>query len=190
MNSLKRFLIVAFISQFCLSSLICSAQIRNTGILYYLSENKSESDPQATLLILKFNDGKCYWINKVELRSIKVVSDNLKKDPYFYDKCEWRQYNSATFDREMSNDKWIVYSMYNKRIPAFYDMYMERDIPESVAHTSYYAFRNDYSQLMEWSEPLYVDMFGNTRGHRITYNLITKEELMNMQFTAARDFLR
>lgn len=173
----------------CLASRV-KAQIYNSDVLFYVSESAKLTNPQTYVFIIQFKDGKRWWVNKGEHR-LKNVCDNLKSNSYYYEyKSEiWSEYNTMfKYNSEMSNTKWCVYSSYTPYIEGFTALNGSYS-PPIEAHTSYEAFKRDFSEYMEWSEPHY-HMMGDEHGERVTYKRISKEDIKKMNFTGARDFLQ
>lgn len=182
-----RFLL--FVMAICLTNGV-KAQIYSSDVLFYVSESAKLTNPQTYVFIIRFKDGKQWWVNKEE-HKLKNVCDNLKSNSYYYEyKSEiWGEYNTMfKYNSDMSNAKWCVYSWYSPYTDGFTDMMGNYQSPIE-AHTSYEAFKRDFSEYMEWSEPHY-HMMGDEHGERVTYKRISKDEIKKMNFTGARDFLQ
>lgn len=172
----------------CLASGV-DAQIYNSDVLFYVSQNANLANPETSVTILRYNEGICYHVCRyVKDRTIKKVWDNLRKNINYYEENTkiWVKLSGESiqnYDTEMSNAKWHVYSKYYPYIPAI-DL-----TPRIESHRDYSAIKKDFSEYMTWSEPLY--RFGDDLcGQRITLKRISKEELLKLTFTAARDFLQ
>lgn len=170
----------------CLASGV-KAQIYNSDVLFYVSENAKLSDPQTRVDIYCFKNGKCQWVNKTDATRLKNVCDNLRSNSYYYETHSeiWGNYGDmGSYDSKMSNDKWNVYSKFLERL------YIDGAGLEWPNHTMFHAFKKDLSQYMYWSEPEYDDWRGGHNGRRVTYNRLTKSDILKLSFTGARDFLQ
>lgn len=180
-----RFLLVGM--AICLTSEV-KAQIYNSDVLFYVGGNEL-TNPQLRVFIIRFKEGKQYRVNRTSETELRNICNNLKSNSYYYEyKSDiWSEDGMFKHDRDMSNAKWTVYSYYQPYVPSAQFDWGVSDAIE--AHTSYKAFKCDYSEYMEWSEPHY-HLMGNEHGERITLKLISKEELKKLNFTGARDFLQ
>ena len=162
-----------------------NAQIQDTEVLFYVKTDQSTSNPNTRVYVMKWKNGNRYvptgtaadfWCDDI----FKIVK-NLKKDNNFYEKLDWKEgvEKYSLYNKEMSNNKWCVYA---NHFNAYY-FYGQLVWPD---HTKYYAVKRDLSEYMQWCEPDYIE---DSEG-RQTYRRLTKTELINMNFTATRDFLQ
>ena len=159
-----------------------NAQIQETDVLFYVRTDKSLNNPTTGVEIRRFIHGRCAYCYCND--DLRTVSNNLKKDINYYEKQEkWNTSGSErpdTYDRDMSNEKWNVYSVLHKALVATEGW----DGPTWPKHTQFWAYKKNLSEYMYWEEPDY-DNIG-----RRTYRRLTKTDLKNLTFTAARDFLQ
>jgi len=157
------------------------AQLYNTEVLFFVDKESSLTNPQTYVRIYQFRNGDNYWFTGcLEDKTLRIVSNNLKKDNDYYEKQSWGHANEGRdmYNADMSNSRWIVYSASYRYLPT-------TEWGEGwPAHTSYYAFKKDLSEYMLWHEPDY-----DGQG-RVVCRRLTKTELKNLRFTAARDFLK
>jgi|GEM_PF-2175989 len=167
---------------FLLNSVNLFAQIQNTEVLFYVRIDKSLKSPTTSVAIRRFINGRsayCYCND-----DLRTVSNNLKKDTNYYEKQEkWNTHgteNPNSYNRDLSNEKWHVYSCWHKALVATEGW----NGPTWPAHTQFWAYKKDLSEYMYWEEP------DDENLGRDTYRRLTKTELKNLTFTAARDFLQ
>lgn len=177
MKSLKLLFLVMAI---CFASGV-KARINNSEVLFYIRVDANLKDPQTRVEVYRITNGILYDFRsgynptlEADPLALRTVCNNLKEDSYCYDNSNrWDSFNFRKYDANMSNDKWTVYAVS-----------FEANPPLWYAHMNYKAFKNDFSEFMEWNEPDYDKI-----GRRI-YKRITKNELKQLSFTGARDFLQ
>ena len=164
-----------------------NAQFNNTDVLFYIDVEASLANPQTNVYIWKFRNGNLYKIMKIGT-TLANVSENLKKDMYYYEKDEKQSFSSCwitknSYNKIMSNIKWIVYSLSIEGLHSFTGAFGER-VEGYPDYNCYGAFKKDLSEYTEWKEPDY-DGAG-----RFIFRRISKSELRNLKFSMTRDFLQ
>lgn len=128
------------------------AQISNTEILFYVRMNSTAGDtwgidnPESLVHIYKFSKGHLNEVsdsNESGYQQLKKVSDNLKKNYNYYENGRFSDlmngseniHSRRKYNSDFSNQKWHVYSDFWYACPNGWS-----------AHTSFYAFKFDYSE--------------------------------------------
>ena len=173
-----RFLLLGLV--ICLASGV-KAQIYSSDVLFYVSESAKLTNPQTTVHIFLFKDGKFYEANGIS--DIRKVCDNLRDNDFYFERLAfkwerkgvpyWATYDFIKYNEELSNSKWRVYSAWFAEEPGLWK-----------SHTRYEAFASDLSKYMRWEEPDWDD------AGRKTCRRINKNELKQLTFTSGRDFLQ
>ena len=168
----------------CLASGM-KAQIYNSDVLFYVESDSRLTNPQTRVIIFRFRNGNRQTFEGSE-KTLKAVCDNLKRDMDYYETLysQWKTDNWGSYDSNMSNLKWHVFSKKYSRL------YIDGLGLEWPDHIHYIAFKKDFSQYMYWSEPEYDDWRGDHNGTRVTHNRLTKSDILKLSFTGARDFLQ
>ena len=146
------------------------------------------TNPESGILIIRIKNGFIEVYGDREIKT-EIVVANLKRDPNYYDRVTFNNYqkydqyyytSKVKYDTKMSNEKWTVWS-------CEYELSYSR----FSSQTHYWALKNDFTEFTKWQEPDLILQFDGTEtpwGRRI-YKGYTKEQLLKITFGGRRDFL-
>ena len=170
------FLIMAI----CLANGVrAQGRVYNSEVLFFhYYENTKDgaqpsiTNPGAQIRVIRVKNGYLNLTHEYFSQPISGVIKNLKSNINYYDNIQYDKLDWS-FDSEMSNSKWTVWSS------------------EAVGITWYIGLKNDFSEFMEWREPETPMDFENeaTVVGRRCYKGYSKQQILRTSLGGKRDFL-